>query len=373
MRSRTLVMEEPGSLAVREIDVPEIGPGELLVEVELSGVCGTDVHMNGGGMALEFPVVPGHEFSGAVVEAGEDVETDAAGHEISEGDAVTVVPGRACGDCWYCTNVPARPTACTERVVYGFRSVEEGPGLHGGMGEYVVVESEADVYRLPDGMDVELGALVEPLAVASHALERGYLPGVPSAREGFGLGQTVAVQGAGPIGLLTVAAATAAGADRVISVDLIEERLELARAFGATETIDLREYDGDEELIRAVKAATPGGVGPDLVVEAVGQPAAFAQGLAMPRNGGTLVEVGHFADAGEVSINPTDIVQNDVSVASSYVYPPTQFGTALSLLDRHGDRFPFAELFNHRAGLDEAADAFEKQASGEAYRATIHP
>jgi 2-desacetyl-2-hydroxyethyl bacteriochlorophyllide A dehydrogenase len=373
MRSRTLVMEEPGSLAVREIDVPEIGAGELLVEIELSGVCGTDVHLNEGGMALEFPVVPGHEFSGTVVEAGEGVETDSAGHEVGEGDAVTVVPGRACGNCWYCVNVPTRPTACTERVVYGFRNVKEGPGLHGGMSEYVVVESDADVYRLPNGMDVELGALIEPLAVASHALERGYQPGLPNAREGFGLGQTVVVQGAGPIGLLTVAAATAAGADRVISIDLIEERLKLAEGFGATDAIDLREYDGEDDLIQAVKGTTPGGVGPDLVVEAVGQPSAFRQGLKMPRNGGTLVEVGHFADAGEVSINPTDIVQNDVSVVSSYVYPPTQFGTALSLLERNGDRFPFAELFNHRTGLDEAADAFEKQASGEAYRATIHP
>jgi L-iditol 2-dehydrogenase len=366
-------METPGTLTVDEFEVPDVGPKETLIEIELCGVCGTDVHMNEGGMPLDFPVIPGHEFAGRIVDMGEQVESDFAGNPVAEGDAVTVCPGRACGDCWYCNNVPARPTACVNRTVYGFTSTEQSPALRGGMSEYVLIEEDADFFRLPDGLDVEYGALVEPFAVASYALAQSAPAGLPFAREGYGPGQSVAVQGAGPIGLLTIATAHATGADEVVAVDMIDSRLEMAERFGATDVVDVGEYDGDDAVVDAVKAAANGGVGPDVVVEAVGHPSAFEQGVRMPRNAGTYVEVGHFADAGTAEINPMHVVQNDVSIESSYVYPPSQFQTSVSLLEKHRDEIPFLELFNYRADLADAADAFEKQAAGESYRATIHP
>lgn len=373
MNAKSLVMEEPGDLQVREFTVPEIDREELLLDVELCGVCGTDVHMNKGGMPLDFPVVPGHEFAGHITELGEDVVTDFAGNEVREGDAITVCPGWACGDCWYCNNVPTRPTACPNRTVLGFVGTESGPSLRGGMSETVLVEEEAAFFRLPDELDVEYGALVEPLAVASYAIERAYQPGKAHAREGYGPGQSVVVQGAGPIGLLVVATAHATGADEIIAVDMIDERLEMAERFGATDVVHADAYDDDAAMIDAVTASANHGNGPDIVVEAVGHPGAFEQGLQMPRNGGTLVELGHFADAGTAEINPMHIVQNDISVISSYVYPPTQFQTSLSLLQQHRNEIPFLELFNSRTSLENAPDAFEKQASGDAYRATIHP
>lgn len=366
-------MTEPGSLERREIEVPEPGPGEVLVRVELSGICGSDVHMNEGGMDLDFPVVPGHEFSGTVEALGEGVSADAAGDPVSEGDPVTVVPGVVCGECWYCNNVPARPTTCENRDVYGFLNVDYRQHGHGGFSEYVLVDERASFYRLPAGMDVELGALAEPLSVATRAFERSYQPGMPDAREGFGVGKSVVVQGAGPIGLLAMAAADTAGAGRVIAVDAIEERLGLAERFGASETVDITEFEGDEELIAGVKRRTSGDVGADVVVEAAGIPDAVRQGIEFARDGGTLVEVGHYAYAGEVEINPTRLVQKDLSVRGSLAYPPNQFETALSLLDQQADEIPFRELFNYRVGFEDAAEAYEKQASGEAYRATIHP
>jgi L-iditol 2-dehydrogenase len=366
-------MERPGTLTVQEFDVPDVGPNEVLIEVELCGVCGTDVHMNEGGMPLDFPVIPGHEFSGRIAAVGDAVESDFAGNPVAEGDAVTVCPGRACGDCWFCDNLPQRPTACQNRTVYGFVGTNQEPAIRGGMSEYVLVEADADFFRLPDGLDVEYGALVEPFAVASYALSPAFPPGLPFAREGYGPGQSVAVQGAGPIGLLAIATAQATGAGEIIAVDMIDERLEMAERFGATDVVDVREHEGDDAVVDAVSAAGNGGVGPDVVVEAVGHPSAFEQGLRMPRQGGTLVEVGHFADAGTAEINPMHIVQNDVSVASSYVYPPSQFQTSLTLLQQHRDRIPFLDLFNYRADLSEAESAFETQAAGDSYRATIHP
>jgi L-iditol 2-dehydrogenase len=366
-------MEEPGELAVQELDVPELGPKDTLVRVELSGICGSDVHMFEGGMDLDFPVLPGHEFAGVVEELGDEVETDARGEPIEVGDAVTVVPGVVCGECWYCNNVPGRPTTCRNRDVYGFMGTDYRQGVHGGFSEYMIADGRSSFYKLPDGLDVELGALAEPLSVATRAFERAYAPGIPDAREGFGVGKSVAVQGAGPVGLLAMSAAQAAGAGQVIAVDAIDERLSLAEDFGATDVVNLTEYDGDEELIEAVKGLTPGDVGPDAVIEAAGIPDAFRQGIELPRDGGTLVEVGHYAYSGETEVNPTRVVQKDIQIRGSLAYPPNQFETSISLLDQLKDEIPFRTLFNAKVGFDEADVAYEKQGSGEAYRATIHP
>ncbi|MFB6173876.1 MAG: zinc-binding dehydrogenase [Halobacteriales archaeon] len=371
MRSRAIVMTESGGLEEREFEV-EPTPENVIIGVERNGICGTDVHMREGGMDLEFPVVPGHEFVGTAEHVGEAVHADAAGHPVEEGDAITVVPGISCGECWYCDNLPTRPLACDDRRVYGFRSADRPPHGHGGMSERVVVEPDATFYRVPEALPIALGALVEPVSVATHALERALPPGLPHAREGFGIGKTVAIQGAGPIGLLAAAAAATAGAGRIVSIDLIEERLDLAEDFGATDTVEAGGLD-TEDLVEAVHDLTPGGVGPDVVIEAVGRPEAFRQGIELARNAGTLIEVGHYADAGTAEINPTRLVQKELDVQGSLAYPPGQFETAISMLERTHDRFPYADLFNHQAGFEDAADAYEAQASGEAYRATIHP
>lgn len=373
MNANALVLEAPESLAMREIEVPEVGPREILIRVELSGICGTDVHMYDGGIDLDFPVIPGHEFAGFIEEIGEERKHDSKGEEISEGDAVTVVPGIVCDECWYCNNVPTRPQACKNREIYGYFNVDEPPYAHGGFSEYLVIREKATFYKLPDGLDVELGALAEPLSVATHAFERSYAPGIPSAREGFGVGKSVAVQGAGPIGLLTIAAANLAGADTIIAIDPVDDRLELAKRFGANECISPDAHVDEDSLTRAVKDLTNGNVGPDVVIEAAGVPIALAQAIDFVRDGGTVVEVGHFAYNGEVEINPAQIVQKDINIAGSLVYPPNQFETSLSLLSQLEDEVPFKDLFNFRVSFDAAEEAYAKQASGEAYRATIHP
>lgn len=372
MESNALVVTDAGEIERRTIAVPDPGPDDVLLRVELSGICGSDVHMRDHGVGVEYPVVPGHEFVGRVEQRGARATHDSARREIEEGDAITVVPGISCGDCWYCDNMPTRPLTCNDRNVHGFRNVDQHPRVHGGMSEYFLLEDRAHFYRLPDSLDVELGALTEPLSVATHALERAFPPGIPHAREGFGPGRSVAVQGAGPIGLLAAAAASATGAGQVISIDMIDERLEMAERFGATETIDLREYDGDA-FVDAIAERTPSGDGPDVVIEAVGHPDAFEQALEIPHNGGTVVEVGHYFSNGEAAVDPSELIHRQLDVYGSLAYPPTQFETALSLLERTADRFPYADLFNFRAGLDEATEAFDRQASGDAYRATIHP
>lgn len=372
MQSRTLVMDQSGELSVRTVDIPAVGAEEILVEVELTGICGSDVHMRSGGLDVDFPVVPGHELAGTVVEVGDGVDTDAKDDPLNVGDNVTVVPGINVADDWYTDHVPAHPLACTERKVYGFRGVDDHPHVHGGMSEYMLLEADAHVFRLPDSLDIELGALVEPLSVATHALDLATQPGIPWIREGFGIGQSVVVQGAGPIGLLTAAAARHAGAGQVIAVDLVPERLELAERFGATHTVNVDNYDGDG-FIDVIDDITPSGDGPDVSIEAVGHPDAFEQAIDIARKAGTIVELGHYVSNGEASVDPSRIIHKELSIRGSLAYPPNQFETAISMLSATADDPPYRELFNHRAGFDDAEAAYRAQADGSAYRATIHP
>lgn len=371
MKTNAIVMEEPGDIAVKKVRLPEIGPNEILLRVELTGICGTDVHIYSGGMDLEFPVVPGHEFAGTIEQIGENVERDAKGTEIQEGDNLAVVPAMAGNEeDWYSRNMPGRPRLSKNPDRFGFDNVDED--YIGGMSEYTVLPAKSYYYKLPDEMDVELGALVEPLSVGMHAFERSMQPGLPQIREGFGVGQSVAVQGAGPVGLFAICAAKAAGAGQIIAIDAINDRLKLAEEFGATDVVNLTEYK-EEELINTVKRLTVGDVGPDIVIEAAGVPHAVEQGLKLPHDGGTFVEVGHFAYNGESEINPTQIVQKELDIFGSLAYPPTQFESAIELIDQLRDEIPFKKLFNFKTTFEDAEVAYRAQENGEAYRATIHP
>jgi len=371
METTAVVMTKPGTVRHQEIEIPDPGPDDVLLRVELSGICGTDVHMYNGGMDLDFPVVPGHEFAGEIEHVGENVETDSKGAEIEEGDHLAVVPAMPGGsDDWYARNMPGRPRLSKDPDRFGFDNVDEQ--YAGGMSEHVVLPPKAAYYKLPDEMDVELGALVEPLSVGMHAFERSMQPGLPHIREGFGVGRSVAVQGAGPVGLFAICSAKAAGAGQIIAIDALDERLALAEEFGATDLVNLTDHEPDE-LVTAVKELTNGNVGPDVVIEAAGVPQAVEQGLELPHDGGTYVEAGHFAYNGESEINPTRIVQKELNIYGSLAYPPTQFESAIELLEQLEDDVPFRKLFNFKTTFDDAEKAYAAQESGEAYRATVHP
>ncbi|GAB3019701.1 zinc-dependent alcohol dehydrogenase [Natronobiforma cellulositropha] len=372
MKTRAVVLDEPGEFSVREFDLPDLGANDVLMRVELNGVCGTDVHINEGGMNhLEFPILPGHEFAGRVERLGEEVETDARGQPLEEGDPITAIPFWQVEEDWYSKNVPTRPVLF--EGITGLGLAPASTGNVGGMSEYIVLPEEADVYRLPDGMNPELGALAEPLSIGVRAYERAAMPGLPDVNEGVGLGSSLAVQGVGPIGLLTIAAAHAAGSGQIIAIDALDERLEFARKFGATDTVNITDYDGDEEIVRAVKEQTDHGYGPTAVIEATGVPASVPQAIEIPHDGGVFVEAGHYAYNGEVEINPTRIVQKELTILGSKAAPPAQFRTAVELLPRLADELPLEDLFNHRVSIDEVEDAYETQAAGGALRASIHP
>ncbi|HUS77033.1 MAG TPA: alcohol dehydrogenase catalytic domain-containing protein, partial [Patescibacteria group bacterium] len=230
---KAAILEGVERLSLTDYPEPEVEANGILMKLELCGVCGTDMHLYGGKMAIPFPVIPGHEFVGTVEEIGDDARgMEVKGQELAEGNRIVAVPGtnRFCGDCYFCRFMPHKPTLCTNRKVLGVNMTStEPPHLLGGWAEKIYVDAEHFwVFKVPDEVPPEVAVLTEPMAVSSRAFERAYAPGLPTFGEGFGVGGTVVVQGAGAIGLLTVATAKIAGAGKIMVVDMVDERLKMA-------------------------------------------------------------------------------------------------------------------------------------------------
>src|SRR6266542_2802201 len=223
---------------VRETDVPSPGPGEVLVRVRACGICGSDLHFYHGVFPAHPNISPGHEFAGEVAEVGQEV----SGFE--EGQRVVVEPIRRCQECAFCRT--GRYHLCPKHMLLGTFAP-------GGLAEYVSVPAYT-LYPLPGGLDFELGALVEPLAVAVHGLHLANLT----------VGERALVLGSGTIGLFSIIAAKAAGAGDVIATFRHDHQGEAALAAGASRVIRDDEFAGLENEDIDVVIETIGGSGPTL-------------------------------------------------------------------------------------------------------------
>src|SRR5215212_8581883 len=344
---RAAVLTAPGTLEVTSF--PEAAPprdGAVLRPTHC-GVCGTDPHMYSGHLTVPMPLVMGHEFSGVLEGWGPDFPArDVYGQDLRPGDAVAVGTTLSCGTCYYC------------RFVGITLGADEAPHVRGGYSELLYLMPQTWLFKLPADVSLKMAALADPIACGTRALERAFAPGLPWAGEGIGLGKSVVVQGLGPIGILTGAAARAMGASPVVGIDRIPMRLEMAGRFGFDEVLSLAELSEVEDRVRAVRSQTRG-LGADVVVEVVGLPAAFAESLRLVRKGGRVVEFGHFTDNGTMALNPQDIVNLDVEILGSYAYPNAQLGTSLAFLSRHSDSYPFEDLVTHTFGVEETEQAIK--------------
>ena len=206
---RAIVLDRPGSFRVTEVPDPTPGEGQIVVKVDACGICGTDIHiMDGEFPPTPYPITPGHEFSGTIAAVASDVRTG-----LPVGAKVAVDPSLYCGYCRRCRS--GRDNLCENWAAIG-------DTVDGAFAEYVAVPA-ANAHLLPDGIDGQLGAMIEPLACAVHGLRR--LGGV--------FGDTVVLTGAGTMGLLLLQLLVHAGAGPVTVVDRVPDRLEVARKLGA--------------------------------------------------------------------------------------------------------------------------------------------
>lgn len=331
----------PGEAELRDVTVPDPGPGRALVRVAGCGVCGSDLHAVRAAPGYEWtvtPVILGHEFAGTVVSVGDGVST------VAEGDLVVAVSVQGCGECRVCLR--AGEQLCPDRRVIGVQ-------YDGGLAEYAIVPAR-HLVPVPPGVDAVTAALTEPLSVAIHAvLDRAHI----------GPGDRVVVSGPGAVGLLCSAVALRSGASVLalgIDADLAR-RLPAAAELGA-ETAAVDGTDTSD----LVEGFSPGGV--DAWIEASGAVPALADALEGVRRGGTVTVVGVFAD--RFTFFPTDAVRGELDMAFSYASARPHYQRALELLadgafdtDAIVDRYPLAAT----------ADALEAAASGDAVKPLIVP
>ena len=244
------------------------------------------------------------------------------------------------------------------------------PYIVGGWSEYMYLPPKAWVYKVPEYLPVELACMSE-LFVVSALLDRAKEYAAYGGK-GFHFGDTVVVQGAGPIGMMMMVKARMLGAGKVIALDAMDMKLELAKEFGADFGINISGMS-DKDVVEAIRAETEGH-GADVVVETVGTPDVVRVGLEMLRRGGTYLETGNFADTGEVSLNiHRHIAAKNVLIYGNTNHPHDGYDRAMEMMYRYRDTFPFDKLITHRFSLDQAQEALVKSYQPDALKVVFVP
>ena len=286
-------------LEIREYPVPDVGPGNILVRMRMAAVCGTDAH-NWLNPNAPHPIIWGHENIGEVAALGPGVSADILGEPLREGDRV-LFHSAPCGHCYNCV----MGLRCTNSIHYGNSHVDPDSEtmLRGGFGQYILLEPNPAILRVPDDMTTERALMS---VIGNHTVMSGL-----RKINGPDPGDTVVVQGCGPIGMGALVQSRARGAARVVVIGAPAHRLELARELGAEDTINLADYPTAESRIERVRELTGGG--PDLVVEASGARTSVHEGLQMARYGGKYLVIGLILPT-SVEMDPSRIAAKDLTV-----------------------------------------------------------
>ncbi|MNW37750.1 Sorbitol dehydrogenase [compost metagenome] len=323
------VLDRPFSIEVRQVPFPEPGPEEALIQVHCIGVCGSDVHYYEHGRIGRYevkqPLILGHELAGIVVKTGEKVT------HVRVGDRVAVEPGVTCGKCSYCKS--GRYNLCPHVVFMAT------PPVDGAWAEFVAVRSDF-LFRLPDHMTFEEGALLEPLSVGVHAARRGKIQ--PEDR--------VLVLGLGPIGLLAMEAAKMFGAVQVFGSDVTVFRQNLALQMGATGVIDPRDGDVGGQI-----QTLTNGEGVDLIIETSGSAEAIAESIGYVNRGGRIVWVG-LPTRDAVPVNIGSLVDAELDVYGVFRYANT-YPAAIQMLQN--GKHDIRRIITHKFPLHSIKDAVE--------------
>ncbi len=324
------VMTRPGAIEMRDVAKPALDDHDVLVRVERLGVCGSDVHVfHGLHPYTSYPVVQGHEVGGTISEVG------AAVTGLEAGDMVTFLPQIVCGSCYPCRH--GMHHICDHLKVMGFQAP-------GAAQEYFAVPAES-IVKLPAGSSAEEAAMIEPIAVAVHALARG----------GGAHGKKVLVLGGGPIGNLTAQVAHATGAASVMLTDIDPFRLQKASDCGVAHVANPADVDLERSLDQHF--------GPDradLILECVGAEATMSQAISVARKGSTIVVVGVFGKKPTLDVG---LVQDrELNVVGSLMYQREDFETAVRLLAE--DRLTLEPLITHHVPFAGYLGAYEDIVSG---------
>jgi len=338
-------------LEMREVAIPRVEDGAILVKVEVAGICGSDVHIFHGNLGIKAPppFIMGHETIGRIVALGAGRDRDAAGEALREGDRIMWAHGD-CHECYHC-QILRKPMLCENRIGYGMAPPEK---LMGGFAEYEYVIPRTKVVKIPDEVTEE-----EAIGVACA------FRSVTAAFEklgGINLADSIVIQGAGPVGLYSLVLAKAGGAGQVIVVGAPERRLELAKRWGADHAINIDETPDPAERKAQILSLT-NGRGPELVVECSGVASAFPEGVDMVQKGGRYLVVG-LTSPKEITFSPYALVQKNLQIIGSGGAIIHHYYRALQFIRRNRERFPFADIVSRRYQLEDINEALQNMQSG---------
>jgi len=316
-------------LRVEDVDVPNVGAGEVLVRIKAATTCGTDVKIFQRGYVekvIKLPTIFGHEWAGEVVEVGGNLDWPKKGMRVRAGNSAP------CLHCKMCQK--GKYNLCEDMI-----------WLWGAYAEYIRVPARTvfvNMQEVPSHVSFEEAAITEPLACVLHGVEEANVK----------LGDTVAIIGAGPIGLLHLLTVKKMGAEKVVMIDLVDERLNVARELGADETINAGKGDVTEKVRQLA-----GGYGADVVIEAIGSPVTWEQALKLARKGGTVLEFGGCPPGTEIKLNAEMLHYGELTVLGAFHTTPLHFRKALNLISsRAVDVRP---LVTKRMKLEDIKQAFE--------------
>ena len=352
---RAVVVHGPQDYRLEERPVPTPGPGELLLRTDAVGVCASDLKCYHGAEKFwggehkpawaETERIPGHEFVGTIVAADENALQT---RKVNLGDRIACEQIVPCNDCLYCDR--GGYWMCEVHDMFGFK------GFDGAMAEYVLVPERALIHQVAPGLPGHHAAFSEPLSCAMHAVERANIK----------FEDTVVIAGAGPIGLSAIAGTRQKNPLRIIALDMVPEKLELAEACGADVVINIAEDDA----VARVKELT-GGYGADVYIEATGHPSAVSQGLNLLRKLGRFIEYSVFKDRTSVDWS---IISDDkeLDVLGAHLGPHCWPG-AIKLIE--DAKLPVERICTHQYPLEQFQDALDMvgDSSGASVKVSILP
>lgn len=317
-----------------DLDIPKVKKGEALIRVKYAGICGSDLHVyHGAHPTAKFPVIPGHEFVGELVELGEDACTD-----IKPGETVVAQPFSSCGVCEAC--ITGNDNVCQSLKLLGAH-------MNGCFAEYVTIPAKK-MYRLPKTVDLKLAALAEPLAVAVHDVRRS----------GLKVGQNALIIGGGPIGIFIAMVAQMAGAQVYIS-EVSDFRLNFAREMGY-ETLNPMNDDFDGRVSEITK-----GKGFDVVFEVSGSKAGIASTTKLVKISGTVMVVGMAAD--KYPVDTTAVFLKQVNLQGVRIHSQEAFAAAVDILIGGKLNVQLSQLISKTYELKDVKTAYEYVLSNSDY------
>lgn len=355
------VIPKPNSaVEVREVPLPDLEPNSALLAVELSEVCGTDVHLQRGLLqGVPYPLVPGHVAVGKLENIRGEI-FDVNGKRFNEGDRVTFLDvHRTCNACWYCL-VAKATTRCPHRKVYGI-TYGLNDGLSGGWATHIYLKPGTRCISVAANPETFMaGGCALPTAL--HAVERAEVR----------LGDTVLVLGSGPVGINTILMARMSGALRVLCIGGPQSRLDVALDAGASAVLNIESSDESARLDWIMDQTS--GRGADVTIEVAGVAEAVVQAMRFTRDAGRVVVVGQYTDHGPVEFNPhSDLNKKHLEVRGCWGSDFSHFYRGVQIVSEPSRSDDWSQLQLTRFGLDRANEALANVASGSVLKALIDP